>query len=64
MASIYEKALKRKDFSGITKKDKEEVASKDSKSGFFPESASLFSFTFGRENQGPEEGGKRQGCES
>jgi hypothetical protein len=45
MASIYDKALKRKDFSAITNKDKEEVASKGSKSKFFPEFAS-FSFTF------------------
>jgi hypothetical protein len=31
MASIYDKALKRKDFSGITNKDGEEAASKDQK---------------------------------
>jgi hypothetical protein len=45
MASIYDKALKRKDFSGITNKDKpeEEVASQSSESKFFPESASIFS---------------------
>ena len=41
MASIYEKALKRKDLSGVTNKDKEEVASKSSESKFFPESASF-----------------------
>ena len=34
MASIYDKALKRKDFSGVTKKDEEEVASNDSKRKF------------------------------
>jgi hypothetical protein len=44
MASLYDKALKRKDFSAIINKDKEEVASKGSKSKFFPEFAS-FSFT-------------------
>ena len=44
MASIYDKALKRKDFSGTTKKDKqEEVESKDSKSKFCPGTPS-FSF--------------------
>ena len=42
MASIYDKALKRKDFSGVTNKDKEEVASESSESKFFPESASFF----------------------
>ena len=42
MASIYDKALKRKDFSGVTNKDKEEVASKGSKSRFLP-SLLLFS---------------------
>ena len=42
MASIYDKALKRKDFSGVSNKDKEEVASKDSKSKFFPERAFFF----------------------
>ena len=46
MASIYDKALKRKDFSGVTNKDKEEVASKSSESKFFPESASFLKFTF------------------
>ena len=44
MASIYDKALKRKDFSGVTNKDKEKVASKSSESKFFPESAFFFSF--------------------
>ena len=43
MASIYDKALKRKDFSGVTNKDKEEAAGKGSKGKFFPESASSFS---------------------
>ena len=43
MASIYDKALKRKDFSGITNKDKqEEVASKDSKRNFFPRTLIFF----------------------
>ena len=42
MASIYDKALKRKDFSGVTNKDKEEAASKSSESRFFPESAFFF----------------------
>ena len=42
MASIYDKALKRKDFSGVTNKDKKEVASTDSKSRFFPEYAIFF----------------------
>ena len=42
MASIYDKALKRKDFSGVTNKDKEEVASEGSESKFFPETASFF----------------------
>ena len=41
MASIYDKALKRKDFSGITNKDEKEVASKDAKSKFFPETPFL-----------------------
>ena len=36
MASIYDKALKRKDFSGVTNKEKEEVADKGSKSTFCP----------------------------
>ena len=45
MASIYDKALKRKDFSGVTNKDKEEVGSESSESKFFPESASFFSST-------------------
>ena len=36
MASIYDKALKRKDFSGVTNKEKEEVADKGSKSRFCP----------------------------
>ena len=31
---VYDKALKRKDFSGVTNKEKEEVASKASKSRF------------------------------
>ena len=31
MASIYDKALKRKDFSGITKKDEDEAANKAQK---------------------------------
>jgi hypothetical protein len=36
MASIYDKALKRKDFSGVTNKDKpEEVASNNSKGKLF-----------------------------
>ena len=43
MASIYDKALKRKDFSGVTNKDKEEVATTDSKSKFFSEFPSFFS---------------------
>jgi hypothetical protein len=43
MASIYDKALKRKDFSGVTNKDKEEASSKSSEGKFFPESASFFS---------------------
>ena len=47
MASIYDKALKRKDFSGVTNKNKEEVASESSESKFLPESAFfLFSFFF------------------
>ena len=41
MASIYDKTLKRKDLSGVTNKDKEEVASKGSESKFFSESVSL-----------------------
>ena len=36
MASIYDKALKRKDFSGVTNTEKEEVADKGSKSRFCP----------------------------
>ena len=43
MASIYDKALKRKDFSAVTNKDKEEVASKGSESKYSPESAYFFS---------------------
>ena len=45
MASIYDKALKRKDFSGITSKDREQVASEGSKSKFFPGFASFLPFT-------------------
>ena len=44
MTSIYDKALKRKDFSGVTNKDREDVASKGSKSNFFPGFGSLFFF--------------------
>ena len=44
MASIYDKALKRKDFSGVTSKDKqEEVATNDSKSKFFRETFTFLS---------------------
>ena len=42
MASIYDKALKRKDFSGVTNKDKDEIASKGCESKFFPASTSFF----------------------
>jgi hypothetical protein len=45
MASIYDKALKRKDFSGVINKDKEEASVQSSESKFFPESASFFSST-------------------
>ena len=49
MTSIYDKALKRKDFSGVTNKDREDVASKGSKSNFFPGFGSLFFHSrFGR----------------
>ena len=41
MASIYDKALKRKDYSGATKDKQEEVESKDSKRKFFPETPSF-----------------------
>ena len=36
MASIYDKALKRKDFSGIIHKDTEGAPIKSSESKFFP----------------------------
>ena len=42
MASVYDKALKRKDFSGVTNKDKEEATSTSSESKLFPETASFF----------------------
>ena len=46
MASIYDKALKRKDFSGITNKDKEEVADKSSESKLLPQNPLPFFFFF------------------
>jgi hypothetical protein len=42
MTSIYDKALKRKDLSGVTNKDKEEASSRSSECKFFPESAFFY----------------------
>ena len=42
MASIYDKALKRKDFSGVTNNDKEEAENKSSESKFLSRICILF----------------------
>jgi hypothetical protein len=59
MASIYDKALKRKDFSGITNKDKpEEVASNNSKGKLFRD-IQLALFTLWQAKPRPKRRGMR-----
>ena len=73
MAAIYDKALKRKDFSGITNKDKKEDGVKEPESGTDAKESKRLSFLeikrrhrysrYNRQNQSTEEGREGEGSE-